>query len=336
MKTNLRARLAIAMFTGGGVVFAILLGVITDLGAARLAGCAMIAALVLAALSLPAARWLLAPARRMAGEAIASSWETGPPRLTVHDPDDELGQLADAFNNVFIRLEESLEETRRFASDASHELRTPLTAMRTLGEVTLSTKPDDPAILRDSIGSMLEEAARMSRLIDDLLLLSRGQSEAPPKQVATDVAALVQETTAMMRILAEEKHQQLETRADIPVAAMADPAMLRLALVNLLQNAIRHSPPGTAVRVIVRATPLAVSIDISDDGPGIAHEHQARIFERFYRTDRSRARESGGTGLGLAITKWAVQRCGGEIGLRSSPGNGSTFFICLKPASQAG
>lgn len=176
MKTNLRARLAIVMFVGSGLTFAVLLGVVTDLGASRVFGCALIAALVLAGLSLPAARWLLAPARRMAGEALASSWETGPPRLTVRNPDDKLGQLADAFNNVFIRLEESLDETRRFASDASHELRTPLTAIRSLGEVTLSSKPDDIEALRDCIGAMLEEAARMSRLIDDLLLLSRDRS----------------------------------------------------------------------------------------------------------------------------------------------------------------
>jgi len=333
MNPGLRARLAIAMFICGGLVFAVLLGAITDLGAPRVFGCALIAALILAGLSLLAARWLLAPARRMAGEALAYSWETGRPRLTVHDPDDELGKLADAFNNVFIRLEESLDESRRFTSDASHELRTPLTAMRSLGEVTLSSKSGDTAALRDCVGAMLEEAAHMARLIDDLLLLSRGHGEPAPDLIPVDITALVRETASMMHILAEEKHQTLSVRAGESVLAMADPAMLRLALVNLLQNAIRHSPPGSNVRAVVRASGLAISIDISDDGPGIGHEHHARIFERFYRTDQSRARESGGSGLGLAITKWAVHRCGGEIGLRSSPGNGSTFFICLKPAS---
>lgn len=334
MKYNLRMRLAWVMFLGGSLVFSVLLEVITQLGIGRLIGCAMIGGLVLAGLSLVAASWLLAPARRMASEALASSWETGPPRLTVHDPDDELGQLADAFNNVFVRLEESLDETRRFTSDASHELRTPLTAMRSLGEVTLATKPNESTALRDTIGAMLEEATRMSRLIDDLLLISRGNVEAPPTLASVDVGALVEDVTTMMRILAEEKNQLLETRIEAMTHAMADRAMLRLALVNLLQNAIRHSPQGSSVRAVARATPLAVSIEISDDGMGIAHEHHARIFERFYRIDRSRTRQNGGTGLGLAITKWAVQRCGGEIGLRSSLGNGSTFFICLKPATE--
>ncbi len=330
---TVRVRLAVATGILSGAVFAMILGVVTDLGTGRILGCAAIAAAMLATASVSCARWILAPLRFLAERALACSWDRSRPRLPVVDPEDELGQLADAFNNLSARLEESLEETRRFASDASHELRTPLTALRSMGEVALSKRPPDVAKLRDCVGAMLEETSRMSRLVEDLLMLSRGEL-APPRELRpVRVAELLEETTALLRILAEEKKQTLETECEEGTTVLAEPEMLRLALVNLLQNAIRHSPPGSRVRAAARTSDLAVTLEVSDDGPGIAREHQARIFERFYRTDRGRSRSDGGSGLGLAIAKWAVARCDGEIGLRSSLGNGSTFFICLKRPS---
>jgi signal transduction histidine kinase len=327
---SLRARIALAGGASGTVVFALLLATATDLGPWRTVGCALIGGAMVAASAFALAAWVLKPARRLASEALACSWESGRPRLVVDDPDEELGQLADAFNNLFVRLEEALEETRRFSADASHELRTPLTALRAMGEVALSKRPPDAEAFRACVEAMLEETSRLSRLVEELLMLGGGRPAKAPQPL--DVSELIMETASMLRILAEERNQRLEVRCRPGLAAFAEAEMLRLALVNLVQNAIRHSPPGSRVLVVGRVSDLAVTLEVSDDGPGIAREHHARIFERFYRTDRARSRESGGTGLGLAIAKWAVGNCGGEIGLRSSLGSGSTFFICLRKA----
>jgi len=282
------------------------------------------------------ARWLvgvfLKPLDRMAEDARRISWESAGPRLGVENPHDESGRLADAFNNVLARLDDAFAETRRFTSDASHELRTPLTAIRSVGEVAATRADATPDELRDAIGQMLDEAARMRRLIDDLLLLTRPTSESTKELEPVRVDVLIGEVVAISDVLAEEKKQSIVVRCDPGLHALALPDALRIALTNLLQNAIRHSPPGAPIHVSARASVLAVTIEVADQGEGIPREHHARIFERFYRADASRARSSGGTGLGLAIAKWCIARCGGEIGLRSHPGSGSTFFVCLKPA----
>lgn len=272
---------------------------------------------------------LLRTADQMARQARDLSWEGENTRLPVINPHDEFGRLADAFNNLLSRHEETMEQSRRFAADVSHELRTPLTAMRSAGEVALSQGNADAASLGDAIGAMLEESQRMTHLIDDLLMLSRSHESPPPEPEEIDLEAFLEEAADMVRVLAEEKKQTLVTASDAGAKAQADGALLRLALLNLLTNAVRHSPPGVSIRASVRVSELAATIEVSDRGPGIAREHQARIFDRFYRVDPSRTRSGGGTGLGLAIAKWAVERSGGEIGLRSSPGAGSTFFICL-------
>jgi heavy metal sensor kinase len=275
------------------------------------------------------ARRALAPVGRMADRARAITAERLSERLLVENSDDELGHLAVVFNETFARLERSFEQLRRFTADASHELRTPLTAIRSVGEVGLRQHRDEKAY-REIIGSMLEEADRLGRLVDSLLTLSRaeaGQVKLNLRRV--DLAELAREAVNHLRVLAEEKRQSISVEAAGPVYATVDRLVLRQAVINLVDNAIKYSPEGGSAQVIVRDQPHGPILEVIDTGPGIAAEHREHIFDRFYRVDKARARELGGTGLGLAIARWAVEAHGGRIELESEEGKGSLFRIRL-------
>lgn len=278
------------------------------------------------------ARRALAPVDAMTKQARWINAEFLSLRLPVRNPGDELGRLATVFNDAFGRLERSFEQLRRFTSDASHELRTPLAALRSIGEVALNA-PRDERTYRETIGSMLEEVARLNRLVESLLTLARadgGQVRLALEPL--DLAELVRETVSHICVLAEEKRQALTVEAPRPVRVQADRSLLRQAIVNLLHNAIRHSPEGTPIRVSVEDGAV---LEVADRGPGIPPEHLDRIFDRFYRVDEGRSQEQGGTGLGLSIARWAVEIHGGKIEVESVVGEGSTFRIRL-PADPKG
>jgi heavy metal sensor kinase len=276
----------------------------------------------------------LAPIGAMAAKAAEITAERLSERLPVEDPHDEFGRLAAVFNKTFARLEDSFERLRRFTADASHELRTPLTAIRSVGEVGLQDNSDATAC-REVIASMLEEADRLTKLVDSLLVLSRadsGELHMHPEQC--DLAALAVEVVDWIQVLAEEKEQNLNMDAAEIVLAEIDRTTLRQALINLVDNAVKYTPLRGLIRVAVRSSATGEAIiEVTDDGPGIAQEHQSRIFDRFYRIDKGRSRDLGGTGLGLAITRWAVEINQGRIELESHPGAGCTFRIVL-PASK--
>ena len=165
-------------------------------------------------------------------------------RLPIEDPEAELGQLATVFNETLARLERSFAELWRFTADASHELRTPLTAIRSVGEVGLRRRQDEQAY-REIIGSMLEEAHRLTRLVDSLLLLSRADAgQMALRTERTDLGRMAHEVATQLEVLAEEKRQIMATEVVGLVTIAADPAVLRQALVNLLDNAIKYSPEG--------------------------------------------------------------------------------------------
>lgn len=280
------------------------------------------------------ARRALAPVSRMADQARTITAERLSERLPVINPDDELGHLALVFNDTFARLEHSFEQLRRFTSDASHELRTPLTAIRSVGEVGLRAHRDEK-VYREIIGSMLEEADRLGRLVDSLLTLSRadaGQVKLARERV--DLTELAREVVNHLGVLAEEKRQVVSVEATGSVYATVDRLVLRQAVINLIDNAIKYTPEGGYIRVVGRDEPLGSTLEVIDTGPGIAAEYQAHIFNRFYRVDKARSRELGGTGLGLAIARWAVEAHGGRIELESEESKGSTFRIIL-PLTQA-
>jgi len=271
-----------------------------------------------------------APVAKMAAEAGKITSESLSGRLPNPNPHDELGQLAAVFNQTLERLEESFAELKRFTADASHELRTPLTALRAVGEVALR-QGSDAAVLRETVASMLEEAQRLHELIESLLALARMEGGKEPialqPVVLSDLAA---EVKSSIGLLADDRHQTVELHEDQPVTALAEPVLLRQALLNIVHNALRYSPAGSSIVIRVMRREGEALVSVADQGPGIAHEHRLKIFDRFYRIDPSRARSDGGQGLGLAIAKCAVEHQGGRIELESAPGAGSTFRILLR------
>lgn len=272
------------------------------------------------------ARRALRPIERMAERARNITAERLHDRLPIENPNDELGRLAAVFNDTLSRLERSFERLRRFTADASHELRTPLTAIRSVGEVGLTDR-HDAAGYRDIIGSMLEDADRLTRLVDSLLTLSRADAGQAVLQAETlDLSELARHVVNDLNVLAEERHQSVRIEAPAPVLASADRLVITQAMVNLLDNAIKYSPDGSEIVVAVAEDPDP-QVDVTDRGLGVPLEHRDRIFDRFYRIDRSRARGAGGTGLGLAIAHWAVQANGGSLTLHQTGPSGSTFRI---------
>jgi signal transduction histidine kinase len=194
--------------------------------------------------------------------------------------------------------------------------------------------PGDANYYRDVIGSMLEEANRLARLVDSLLTMARADAGRVQINRATvNLYDLSQQSCALLEVLAEEKQQSLQTTGDGSVSVMADPTILGQALVNLIHNAVKFSPEeGSVTLRIVDAGKDAI-VEIHDSGPGIAPEHRAQIFERFYRVDKARAREAGGAGLGLSIAQWAVNIHSGTIELECPPRGGSIFRIRLPKQS---
>jgi heavy metal sensor kinase len=272
---------------------------------------------------------LLAPVRDMAERTRRLSVRTLGERLPIANPHDDLGRLASGFNEAIGRFEYAYRELDRLTADVSHELRTPLTAMRSVGEVALRGR--DPAQLQDALGSMLEEIGRMNQLINQLLLLARADNNEIPVQLEAGlVSRVLAEVIDVLGRVAEEKQQRLQVECAEHVLAVFDSALLRLALMNLVQNAIRYSPPSTPIVVRGLVREKSVEIEVIDEGPGIAEEHQQRVFDRFYRVDKARSRSEGGVGLGLAIVKWSVERMGGSVELESVLGRGSTFRLKLK------
>jgi len=275
------------------------------------------------------ARRALTPVERMAERARLINAERLNDRLPVDNPSDELGRLASVFNDTLSRLQLSFDQMRRFTADASHELRTPLTAMRSVGEVGLRGRRDEAAY-REIIGSMLEEVDRLALLVDRLLTLSRADTgKAQLSLEVVDVPELASQVAEQLGVLAEEKGQSIQVECSAVPSWVGDRIVLRQALMNLVDNAIKYSPSGGRIEISVSQAPEGTILEVADTGPGIPPDLQSRIFDRFYRVDEARSRENGGTGLGLAIAKWAVEVNGGRLTLEPPKGAGSRFRITL-------
>ena len=277
------------------------------------------------------ARRALAPIDHMAADARRITADRLDERLSVPNPNDEIGRLATVINDTFARLESSFGQLRRFTADASHELRTPLSIIRGTGEMALR-ETRTPAEYKETIGSMLEELDRMTHLVDTLLQLSRGDAGTIRLSRETvDLSALVRDVVASLTVLADERQLRIAVEAQPAVCVSADRLVFREALVNVLDNAIKYSPAASTIQVRVRRNTSDATVTVADEGPGMTPDHRAHVFDRFYRVDEGRSREKGGTGLGLAIAKWAVEAHNGTIAVDEHRG-GSEFRITVPTA----
>nr|WP_258024563.1 HAMP domain-containing sensor histidine kinase [Streptomyces bambusae] len=282
----------------------------------------------------------LRPLRRVAATATRVSelpLHSGEPALHERvpqaeaDPRTEVGQVGAALNRMLGHVSSALTarqqsemRVRQFVADASHELRTPLASIRGYAELTRRGREEPGPDIRHALGRIESEAARMTGLVEDLLLLARLDAGRPLSWQDTDLAPLVVDTVSDARAAGPEHHWRLEL-PDGPAPVHADPARIQQVLINLLANARTHTPPGTTVTARVRTSPSApgpgtVRVEIEDDGPGIPAELLPHVFERFARGDASRSRHAGSTGLGLAIVQAVVAAHGGRVGVHSEPG----------------
>jgi heavy metal sensor kinase len=275
------------------------------------------------------ARRALTPLDHLASEARRITAERLHERLSVPNQHDEIGRLATVINDTFARLESSFEQLRRFTADASHELRTPLSIIRGIGEAGLG-ETRTPAEYKEAMGSMLEEVDRLTTLVDTLLRLSHGDAGTVRlSREAIDLGQLTRDVVSSLGILAEERNQRLTVQVTDGVCVSADRLVLREAIANVVDNAIKYSPLESTIDIRVHTDAGHAVLAVADEGPGIGPEHRERIFDRFFRIDEGRSRNDGGTGLGLAIAKWAVEVNGGHISVEGGVTGGSVFRIVL-------
>lgn len=269
----------------------------------------------------------LRPLAEMATQARSITARAPDSRLVIVDAGAELDEVAASFNRVLDRLGSALATQRRFMADASHELRTPVSIMATAADVTLSQSTREEPEYRDALGVVAQQSARLGRLVDDMLVLARADSGGyPVVRAEVDLDAVVDGCIRELASRAAAKDIRVTSRL-APVSVVADEALLRRMLLNVLNNAIAYVPSGGSVDVRMIPREGSVAIHIADTGPGIPLEDAERVFERFVRLDPARA--GGGAGLGLAIARWVAEVHGGRVELLSSSPAGSIFAITI-------
>ncbi len=277
-------------------------------------------------------------------EVLKKRKTTGTESIEINDRDRffkiRTVGLQDTESNLIVFIEDITEEKRveaikkDFVANVSHELRTPLASIKGYAETLLDGGLEDRDKLKEFLRIIDKHATRMSRLIEDLLILSRLEShDVPMEQEPIDIYKLIASITEGFKKHAQDKGITLSIKKNGRVPdVLGDRVRLEQVMVNLLDNAIKYTPQGGKVDVIVRYKDGEVRVDVKDTGIGIPPEDMPRIFERFYRVDKARSRELGGTGLGLAIVKHIVQGLNGKVWVESVPSKGSTFSFTLKPA----
>jgi signal transduction histidine kinase len=259
-------------------------------------------------------------------------------RLPRSGNGDELDQLSATMNGMLDRLADYLEQQRTFVANAAHELRSPLTAMRTALEVTLERDRSVPEY-RELLTDLVEECAGQANLINQLLLLAEGDAGLLHAEGEVRLDEVVQKAVDMFQGIAEQRGIDLQGDAPSAIVVPGNRIHLREVIHNLIDNALKFTPAGGRVRLEVRPQPQReqVQLVVRDTGIGIASEDLPKVFERFYRADKSRQREhpTGGNGLGLAICRAIVQSYGGQITLASTLGKGTTVTVTLPTVAGA-
>lgn len=248
-------------------------------------------------------------------------------RIDVKNRQDEIGALVETFNDMIVRLEKSVNKIRQFSGDVSHELRTPLTIIRGEIEVLLRKKRTEKEYMK-TLKSALEESYRMEKIIDDLLFLSR--MEALDKSKFTTTVQLEEIVANVVKIRnqsAVNKGLTFITENVKPAKVKGSKDLLERMITNVIDNAIRYTPSGGRIGVLLTEIQNTIKLEIRDTGIGIHDESLPYIFDRFYVVDKSRSRETGGSGLGLSIVKWITDNHGAEIEVKSKMNKGTSFII---------
>ena len=282
----------------------------------------------------------LRPLREVELTAAAVTEGDTSQRLIEHSPNTELGRLSTSLNTMLSSIDDAmssrnktLDQMRRFVADASHELRTPLVTLRGYAELYRIGALKDKADVTDAMSRIENEAIRMSELVENLLALARMDEATPQTKTQTNLTELASVAAADAKVSAKNIEfkitnldgQELQDDA----YGLVDQSSFRQVLTNLLANAIRFSKEDASIEIALGNTPTHTVIEVRDHGEGIPAALRGKVFERFYRADNSRNRETGGSGLGLSIVKTIVERHGGAIMALETDGGGATFRVEL-------
>jgi two-component system, OmpR family, sensor kinase len=245
---------------------------------------------------------------------------------------DEIGRLVETLNDMLGRLDRSFDAQRRFTADASHELRSPLSRLRAELEVTLR-RPRTTEEYGETLRSCLDEVERLQRLTEELLRLARIDSrEEPERPEAIPVGEIIDAAVAVIRPEANSRSVALEVASAPEVLVSAARGAAKLALANILHNAVKFSPAGGLVKTVVTVSQGEAVVAVSDTGPGVSPEELSQLFQRFYRGHAARSTDAAGVGLGLAIARALLERQGGRISVETGTGTGATFSVHLRRA----
>ena len=286
---------------------------------------------VTAIIGILGARWItqkaLSPVNRLRQMVKNIQVDTLSQRVPLDGPPDQVKDLAEAFNHALERLEKAFEMQGRFVADASHEMRTPLATMRTNLEVLQLDPKATLSDYKEMSVTLTRTLDRLERLLNDLLLLARGELEV--HKVPVNLEALLTEVVQNLMSFAKENHVIVNMKVQEGAVVLADERLLGIAFGNLIDNGIRYNRSGGSVEITVFGVDNGLTVQIQDTGEGIPSEELPKIFDRFYRVEKSRTRYRGGAGLGLAICEHIIKLHGGHIKASSTVGEGSNFIIWL-------
>jgi heavy metal sensor kinase len=275
------------------------------------------------------ARRALKPFEEITRTAEKITYENLNAQLLTEHKEEEIQRLVHSFNGMVRRLNESFQQMRKFNADAAHELRTPLAILQGETEVALRS-PNLPDEIRLVLASNLEELDRLKRIVNDMLTIAEAEAG---RQVLlkdpVDMKPLLEDLVDQMRLLGMDRNVQIELECNREIWIDADKLWIRRAIINLLDNAIKYSKDGGVIRVTATSQHFWMYLEIRDFGIGISPEDLPHIFDRLYRADPARSRDSGGAGLGLALVKWIVEAHKGNISVESQADSGSCFRITL-------
>ena len=247
----------------------------------------------------------------------------------------ELRPLAQAINQMLGRIDEAYRSQMRFVSDASHELRTPIAVIQGYADLLSRWGTEDPDTLRESIAAIRSEAAAMKEMVEQLLFLARGDNDSMHLEMErVSLAAIAAEVQREIEMIDKTHLFSSDLRGDGVVTA--DAGLMKQLLRILVDNSVKYTPGGGRISLALRQEGREIRLSVQDEGSGIPADELPHIFDRFYRADRSRTRDTGGTGLGLSIAKWIVEKHGGWFEVTSSPGIGTRMTVCLPAAPQEG